>query len=124
MNEFKTYHPIVNLTYFVLVIGFGCVFLHPACLGISLAGGFAYSVMLKGKKKVIINLTYMLPILLATAIINPAFNHEGITVIGYLPGGNPLTLESIVYGLCAAAMIAGVICHFSSLFFPYYLSSL
>ena len=113
MNEFKTYHPIVNFVYFVFVIGFSCVFLHPACLCISLLGGFTYSVMLKGKKQVKTNLIYMLPMLVAMTLINPAFNHEGVTIIEYLPSGNPLTLESIIYGLCAAMMIVSVICHFS-----------
>ena len=113
MNEFKTYHPIVNFVYFVFVIGFSCFFMHPVCLGISLASGFTYSVMLKGKKQVKTNLIYMLPMLLMMALINPAFNHEGVTIIEYLPNGNPLTLESIIYGLCASVMIVSVICHFS-----------
>ncbi len=110
---FKTYHPIVNFTYFVLVIGFSCALLHPAALCISLLCGFVYSVMLKGKKAIKTNLLYMLPMLIAMALINPAFNHEGITIITYLPSGNPLTLESIIYGMCAATMIVSVICHFS-----------
>lgn len=113
MNEFKTYHPIVNFTYFVLVIGFSCFFMHPVCLVISLFCAFTYSVMLKGKKQVRTNLIYMLPMLILTALINPAFNHEGVTVLKYLPSGNPLTLESVIYGLCAAIMIVSVICHFS-----------
>ena len=113
MNEFKTYHPIVNFVYFVFVIGFSCVFLHPVCLCISLISGFTYSVMLKGKKAIKTNLIYMLPMLLVLALINPAFNHEGMTIIEYLPSGNPLTLESVIYGLCAAAMIVSVILHFS-----------
>ena len=113
MNEFKTYHPIVNFTYFVLVIGFSCIFAHPVCLCISLTSGFTYSVMLKGRKAVRTNLIYMLPVILMTALINPLFNHRGITIVGYLPGGNPLTMESIIYGVCAAVMVASVICHFS-----------
>ena len=113
MNEFKTYHPIVNFIYFVFVIGFSCAFLHPVCLCISLFCGFTYSVILKGKKAIKTNLIYMLPMLFLMAIINPAFNHEGATIITYLPSGNPLTAESIIYGLCAALMIVSVICHFS-----------
>ena len=113
MNEFKTYHPVVNFVYFVFVIGFSCFFMHPACLGISLISGFAYSVMLKGKKAIKTNLIYILPMLIMMALINPAFNHEGVTIIEYLPSGNPLTLESIIYGLCAAIMIVSVILHFS-----------
>lgn len=113
MNEFKTYHPIVNFTYFVFVIGFSCYFMHPVCLIISLTTSFLYSVMLKGKKQLRVNLIYMLPLLILTALINPLFNHEGITVITYFPNGNPLTLESIIYGLSTSVMLTGVICHFS-----------
>ncbi len=114
MSEFKTYHPIVNFIYFVFVIGFSCFFMHPVCLCISLASGFTYSVMLKGKKAIKTNLIYMLPMIVAIALINPAFNHDGVTFIDYLPCGNPLTLETIDYALCAATMIVSVICHFSS----------
>lgn len=113
MSEFKTYHPIVNFVYFLFVIGFSCFFMHPLCLCISLVCGFTFSVMLKGRKAIKTNLLYMLPMATLMALINPAFNHEGITVIAYLPGGNPLTFESIIYGLCAAVMIVSVICHFS-----------
>lgn len=113
MNEFKVYHPIVNFIYFVFVIGFSMFFMHPVCLLISLVCAFSYSVLLKGKKAIKINLSYMLPMMLATAIINPAFNHAGVTILTYLPGGNPLTLESIYYGFAAAAMLVSVICWFS-----------
>ena len=102
MNEFKTYHPIVNFTYFVFVIGFSCFLMHPVSLAISLGSGFVYSVMLKGKKAILTNLLYMIPMIVITALLNPLFNHEGITVLEYLPDNNPLTLESIVYGIGAA----------------------
>ncbi len=113
MNEFKTYHPIVNFTYFIFVIGFSMFFMHPIALAISLVCAFSYSVVLKGRKAISSNLLYMLPMLIFAALINPAFNHEGITILRYLPSGNPLTLESIVYGIAAATMIVSVICHFS-----------
>ncbi len=114
MREFKTYHPIVNFIYFLFVIGFSCFFMHPICLGISLISGFTYSVMLKGPKAIKTNLMYMLPMVIIMALINPAFNHEGMTIIEYLPSGNPLTLESVIYGISTAIMIVSVICHFSS----------
>ena len=113
MDEFTTYHPIVNITYFVAVIGFSCGFMHPVCVGISLICGFLYSVMLGGRKTLKFNLVYMLPLLIISALMNPAFNHEGVTIIMYLPDGNPLTLESILYGICASCMLISVICWFS-----------
>lgn len=113
MKEFKTYHPIVNFAYFVFVIVFSCLFFHPVCLIISLFSGFTYLVMLKDGGKIKKNLSYMIPMFLFVALINPIFNHRGVTIITYLPWGNPLTFESVVYGFCASAMIVSVICHFS-----------
>ena len=55
----------------------------------------------------------LLPMLLLAAVVNPAFNHEGATLLTYLPSGNPLTLESMAYGLAAAAMLCAVIEWFS-----------
>lgn len=113
MNEFKTYHPIVNFLYFLFVIGFSMFFMHPLCLAVSWACALSYSVMLRGKSALRGNLLYMLPLMAITALINPAFNHEGSTILAYLPSGNPLTLESVLYGLCAAAMLVSVLCWFS-----------
>ena len=113
MNEFKKYHPVVNFTYFVFAIGFSCVFMHPVCLVISFLCAFIYSVMLKGKKTIKSNLLYMLPVIIIMTIVNPLFNHEGVTIIGYMKNQNPITLESIVYGFCASLMIINIICCFS-----------
>lgn len=114
MKEFKNYHPIINFTYFLFVIGFSCIFMHPLCLLISLLSGFVYSFMQKGFRGVKKKLIYLIPLMLFTALINPAFNHRGLTVITYLPSGNPLTAESIIYGLFAAVMLVSVILWFSS----------
>lgn len=88
-------------------------FMHPICLAISLCSGFAYSVALKGRKAIKTNVLYMLPTVFVMALMNPAFNHEGVTILTYLPSGNPLTLESVLYGIMSAVMLVSVICHFS-----------
>lgn len=113
MKEFKTYHPIVNFTYFVFVIGFSMFFMHPAALFISLTSSFIYSAMLRGIKALKTNLTFILPMIIIMGLVNPAFNHQGTTILRYLPGGNPLTLESIIYGICAGVMISCIICWFT-----------
>ncbi len=113
MNEFKRYHPIVTFLYFLCTIGFAMFFSHPVCLLISFVSSLAYSVVLKGKRALKTNFLYMLPLIFLTALINAAFNHEGITVLTYLPSGNPLTLESMLYGVFAAFMIITVIGWFS-----------
>ena len=111
---FGDYHPIINFLYFGLVLLFSMCFMNPICLAVSLISSFAYSVILKGKKSVLQSLLFMLPMMLTAAIVNPAFNHEGATMLAYLPSGNPLTLESIIYGLAASAMLISVLIWFSN----------
>ncbi|MDD4780463.1 MAG: energy-coupling factor transporter transmembrane component T [Tissierellia bacterium] len=112
-DAFSSYHPLVNFSYFVFVFAFSMVFMYPVCLGISLVCSFIYSISLRGKRAVKFNFVFLLPMMLVTAIINPAFNHEGATILMYLHTGNPLTLESIVYGIAASAMLAAMVCWFS-----------
>ena len=112
-DAFSGCHPLVNFIYFALVLLFGMFFMHPVCLFISLACAWIYAVYLRGGKAVRDGLRYMLPMFILAAVVNPAFNHEGATILGYLPSGNPITLESIWYGLAAAAMIVAVITWFT-----------
>ncbi len=112
-DTFSKYHPMINFLYFAFIFVFSMVFMHPVCLIISLICAFIYSISLKGKKAVKFNFVFLLPMMLITAIINPAFNHEGVTILTYLHTGNPLTLESIAYGIAASSMLVAVICWFS-----------
>lgn len=112
-DSFSSYHPIINFLYFVLVLIFTMFFMHPVSLVISLLSAVAYSVCLNGTKALRFSLTAVLPMMLIAALVNPIFNHEGATILTYLPSGNPLTLESMVYGVASAFMLAGVILWFS-----------
>lgn len=112
-DTFSSYHPIINFLYFGLVLLFSMCFIHPLCLAVSLISSLTYSICLRGKKAVKFSLGVMLPMMLLAAILNPAFNHEGATLLAYLPSGNPLTLESIAYGVSASMMLASVIAWFT-----------
>ena len=110
---FSTYHPVVNFLFFAEVLGFSMFLLHPLCLVISLLCAVGYALCLNGKKALGFCLKGILPMMVFTAILNPMFSHEGITILTWLPSGNPLTLESILYGLAAAGMLAAVVLWFS-----------
>ncbi len=112
-DSFSGYHPVVNFIYFGLTIGFIMFIMHPVCLVVSLISALTYSLYLNGRKAVRGYMMYMLPMAVAAATVNPAFNHRGATILAYLPTGNPLTLESICYGAAAAAMICAVIVFFA-----------
>ena len=113
MKAFASLHPFVLLLYFIFTIGFSMALLDPFCIVISFICAIVSSVSLDGGHKAVFDMKYMLPVILLTAIINPAINHRGATILTYLPSGNPLTLESILYGAAAGLMLASVICHFS-----------
>ncbi|MDR2770614.1 MAG: energy-coupling factor transporter transmembrane protein EcfT [Clostridiales Family XIII bacterium] len=112
-DNFSSYNPIVNMLYFASVMLFSMFFMHPICLTLSFLCAAAYSVYMNGKKALRAGALFMLPMLLVTALINPAFNHEGVTILLYLRDGNPLTLESILYGIAAALMLITVVSWFA-----------
>lgn len=112
-DAFASYHPAVNFLYFALVLLFAMCLMHPVSLGVTLAAAISYNVYLNGRKGARFSAGFLLPIMLLAAVVNPVFNHEGATILTYLPTGNPLTAESIYYGIAAALMLAAVISWFS-----------
>lgn len=98
-------HPAVGFLYFALVLLFGMTLTHPVCLLISLLGAGLCVVRLCGARGVRFTLRFALPLLLIAAVANPLFNHAGRTVLAYFPSGNPLTLESILYGAASGGIL-------------------
>lgn len=111
-DAFSRYHPLVNFLFFALVLVYSMALMHPVCLFISLICATLYTVRLNGRKGLGFSLKVALPVLVLAAVVNPAFNHAGVTILAYLPTGNPLTLESILYGLAAGCMLCAVLLWF------------
>ncbi|NBI06572.1 energy-coupling factor transporter transmembrane component T [Senegalia massiliensis] len=112
MRALDSYHPIVIFTYFCSVILFSMFFMHPIFLAISLLSSIIYLGVLKGFHKTKKTILLSIPIFLLIAISNPIFSHKGVTPLFYV-NYNPITLESIIYGLSMASMIITVIYWFS-----------
>ena len=110
-DTFKSYHPIINFIYFIAVIGISMFVMHPVFLLISFVGSLSYAIYLGGVKVIYTQLLYSLPLCIIIGLINPLFNHEGITILMYL-GENPLTLESIYYGCAMAVLFINVMLWF------------
>ncbi len=111
-DTFSRCHPIINFLFFGLVIAYSMFIMHPVMLIISFLSALSYAIYLDGRKTLIFVLKFLIPTMLTAMIINPAFSHEGITIICYLPSGNPLTLESILYGIFSAVMLGAVVLWF------------
>lgn len=105
-------HPAASFAFFFYVTVFSVLLMHPVMLGLSLGGAAAYALFLDRGKAPGWFLCFILPVMVLTGVMNPLFNHRGVTVLFDLPSGNPVTLESILYGLLAGVMVAAVICWF------------
>lgn len=107
-DTLRSCHPVVSFAYFAVVIACTMFFLHPVCLLLSLAGAAWYVAHLRGLRGLGRQALWMLPMALMAALLNPAFVHKGVTILAYLPTGNPLTLESLLYGCASGALLAAV----------------
>ncbi len=114
-GSFFDYHPLVNLAYFLLVLLFSMFLMQPVCLAISFFCAAAYGAWLNGRRALRLGLLYVLPLLLLTMVLSPLFSHEGATILAYFPSGNPLTLESVVYGIASAFLLGSLLQWFSCL---------
>lgn len=112
-DEFSNLHPIINFIFFLFVLLFSMFFMHPVFLGISFFSSFAYLIYLKGRQEVFKRMSFHFLFFCFIVLLNPLFNHQGITILFYLRSGNPVTLESILYGIAAATMFLGVLNWFS-----------
>lgn len=113
-DGFSKLHPAVGFVYYAAVIIFSSITMQPVCIAVSLVCALLNAVYLNGKKPALFALRVLLPMAAAVSLINPIVNHQGVTVIEYFPWGNPLTLESILFGLAAASMLCSVALWFSS----------
>ena len=115
IDTFSLYHPFINFFYFCVVLLFSMFNQHPVFLGISYAGAFSYAVLLNGWKKTAKqSFLFTLPCLTIIALMNPLFNHYGVTMLYYVESsGNWITLESLVYGIVLGAVMFVVIQWFS-----------
>jgi len=112
-TEFAEYHPWVNLVYFGLVIGITMFSMSPWFLAGTFILAWFYSLLLKGRAALRLNLVFVFWIVVVMALINVLFTHDGETVLFYLHG-NRITAEALIYGVSAAVMLSAVLIWFTS----------
>ena len=112
-DEFSRYHPVVNLIFYLLVLGTTMFQMSVGLVFISLFSAVVYYFMLK-KTEGLKYCAVVVGIIIVSAIINPLFSHKGGTLLFYLFTGNPVTLESIIYGLISAIIIGALLLWFST----------
>ena len=103
--RFDSYHPTINLIYFVAAFAMVIAFRHPAYLLISYVAIFLYSLKLRGKRALVLDLA-LIPLIAVYAFIYSSYHHFGVTNLGQNFIGNQITLESVVYGCAIGVRIA------------------
>lgn len=113
MLKFASFHPIVNLIYFAVVIIISMVVMHPVFVAISAVTAFIYSVMLKGFATVKLSLRVILPMAVLSVLINILTNRNGATLLCTLPFGVEVSKEALIAGVCTAGVIASAVLWFT-----------
>ncbi len=70
--------------------------------------------MKEGFKETKKTIGFALFMVVFSGIFNPLFTHKGVTILAYFKNGNPLTLESIIFGMATGFMFASIIMWFRS----------
>ena len=112
-DAFAGFHPAVTLGFFAAAIGLSMFLMHPVFLMLSVICAGAYLWYLRGARDFVRQVGYLLPVLLFTAMLNPLFNHEGVTVLFCFRNGEPVTLEAVCFGICSAVLMGASILWFN-----------
>ena len=107
-DEFARFHPLVNLIFYIVVLGITMFQMQLGLVLISLCSALVYFFCLK-KSEGAGYLLVVIGIFFISSLINPLFSHRGNTLLFYLFTGNPVTLESILYGMVSSAIICGML---------------
>ncbi len=112
MQGLAFYNPIAAAVYFICAAGVAMFTINPLLLALSCAGALSFDIALRGLR----GRQGRLPLFIlfaVMALINPLTHHNGATVL-FVMNDNPVTLEALIYGVNASAMIIGVLFWFRS----------
>ncbi|MBO5037506.1 MAG: energy-coupling factor transporter transmembrane protein EcfT [Clostridia bacterium] len=112
MKAFDGYNPIAVFIYYAAVVSVGMFCMNPWIIGFSLVGALV-TFFIRNKLSGAKSHLFFLLMFAVMVIINPLFNHNGVTVLLVI-NDNPITLEAIIYGIASGAMIIGIIYWFRS----------
>ncbi len=108
MRRFDSYHPFTATVYFLSVFVIVMFSANPVFSGAALVGGTLFFVKYKPNIKFFEEFGFNILLFVLISLTNPLFSHRGVTVLFFL-NGNPVTLESLLYGINASIMLIAVI---------------
>lgn len=110
-SGFSSLHPAVTFTYFVAIIIFAMLLMHPVYLGSILLITVLLNVLIDRGKALKANLKFYLIMAIVIMIFNPLFSQQGSTILLYFRD-RPVTMEAAVYGVLFAMLLLSILIAF------------
>lgn len=106
--NFASYHPALNLLFFVAAVAFTACWTRPGLVAVSFLCALAFSVRLRGPRAVAFGGALVLCALAFAALF--AMNvHFGVTNLARTPIGNSITVESLTCGVIVGLKVAAIL---------------
>ena len=106
--NFASYHPALNLLFFVAVIAFTACWTRPGLVAVSLLCAIAYAARLRGPRAIVFGGVLIVAALAFAALF--ALNvHFGVTNLARTPIGNSITVESLTCGVIVGLKVAAIL---------------
>jgi energy-coupling factor transport system permease protein len=118
MNAIKSFHPAVGFSFFMLMIVLSLTSMQPVFQIISFVAVVCYAIAVSGPGAFLRGNWWIIILVAVVILFNGFFGGRGLTVLFSLNLGfmqTPVTVESLVYGVCMGLMLANVILWFNVL---------
>ena len=107
-SSFGAMHPWTNFIYAVLVLVITMFTMNPLILAVSYVGSLALGIYMQGSAFIKKNIMITIPVVIFSVLIQPIFNHSGVTPVFYI-NDNMVCLENIIYGAVISLLLIAVI---------------
>ncbi|HEY0828086.1 MAG TPA: energy-coupling factor transporter transmembrane component T [Bacilli bacterium] len=110
---FRSLHPFPGFLYYAILMVFSMLLFHPLFLITSLFAMIGLNLLHDGGKQLRPWVGYYVITGLIIILVNPLFSHRGAYILFYL-FDNPITLESVLYGITMMLSILTILVAFVS----------
>lgn len=107
-SAFAVMHPWTNFIYIALVLVITMFTMNPVILAVSYVGSLVLGIYMQGSAFIKKNVMITIPVVIFSVLIQPIFNHSGVTPVFYI-NDNMVCLENIIYGAVISLLLIAVI---------------
>ena len=112
MDIFARFHPLVLVGYYVVAFSLLLAIGHPLLFALTAVLMLFVRLLQAGIRQSLRTLLYSTGAVFLCMVLNPLFNHRGVTLIGMI-GNMRITKEAFLYGGHMALMVIASLCLFS-----------